>query len=121
MIDGFEFAAAGDSMRGAWPAGEFARLREWLHDEAGTVEYELRGRLDAAGRHLLDLSVSATLRLICRRCLEALEVSLREEVTLWLAALQAEIDAQPLDAEGPDSIVASQEMTVKPLAGVFSR
>lgn len=115
MIDGFEFAAAGGSMRGAWPAGAFARLRGLLHDESGTVEYELRGRRDAAGRHWLDLRVSATLRLSCRRCLEALEVPLREEVTLWLAASQAEIDAQPLDAEGPDSIVASKEMTVKDL------
>jgi uncharacterized protein len=114
-IDGFEFAAAGGSLRGAWPAGKFARLRELLHDESGTVEYELRGRCDAAGRHWLDLRVSATLRLSCRRCLAALETPLREEVTLWLAASQEEIDAQPLDAEGPDSIVASREMAVKDL------
>jgi len=115
MIDGFEFAAAGDSVRGAWRAGEFSRLRELLHDDAGTVEYELRGRRDALGRHWLELSVSATLRLTCRRCLEALEVPLHEQVTLWLAGSQAELDAQPVSAEGPDGVIASKEMAVKDL------
>jgi uncharacterized protein len=114
-IDGFEFAAAGASVRGAWRAGEFSRLRELLHDDAGSVECELRGRRDAHGRHWLELTVSATLRLTCRRCLEALEVPLHDEVTLWLAGSQAELDAQPLSAEGPDGIVASKEMPVKDL------
>jgi uncharacterized protein len=115
IIDGFEFAGAGSSMRGTWPAAEFPRLRTLLHDATGTVEYELRGASDALGRHSLDLRVAASLRVTCRRCLEAVDVALREDVTLWLARSQSEIDAQPLTAEGPDGIVAAKDMAVRDL------
>ena len=115
MIDGFDFAGAGGSMRGAWAAGEFARLRALLHDEAGSIEYELQGVRDELGRHSLDLHVVARLRLTCKRCLEAVGVELREDVTLWLARSQSELDAQPLTAEGPDGIVATKDMPVRDL------
>jgi uncharacterized protein len=115
MIDGFDFAGAGGHLRGAWAAGEFPRLRALLHDEAGSVEYELHGRRDEFGRHSLDLHVVARLRLTCRRCLEAVGVELREDVALWLARSQGELDAQPLTAEGPDGIVATKDMAVRDL------
>lgn len=115
MIDGFDFAGAGSSLRGAWAAGELPRLRELLHDAAGSVEFELRGARDELGRHRLELHVAAALRLTCKRCLEAVGVELREDVTLWLARSQAELDAQPLAAEGPDVIVATREMAVRDL------
>ena len=115
LIDGFQFAAAGGSMRGAWPAGAFPRLRDLLHDEAGTVEYELRGARDVQGRPCLELRVRGTLRLTCRRCLEAVSVALCEDAALWLARTQAEIDAQPLATEGPDGVVASGAMAVRDL------
>lgn len=115
MIDGFDFAGAGSSLRGAWAAGELPRLRGLLHDAAGSVEFELRGARDELGRHRLELHVAAALRLTCKRCLEAVGVELREDVTLWLARSQAELDAQPLAAEGPDVIVATREMAVRDL------
>jgi len=115
LIDGFEFAAAGASQEGAWPVGEFPRLRELLYDDSGTVRYELRGAIDAHGRHSLTLRLSGALRLRCRRCLEAVEVPVREQAVLWLARSQAEIDAQPVAAEGDDGVVASREMAVRDL------
>jgi uncharacterized protein len=115
MVDGFEFAGAGSSLRGTWAAGEFPRLRELLHDAAGSIEYELRGARDELGRHRLELHVAAAVRLTCKRCLEAVSVALREDVTLWLARSQADLDAQPLTAEGPDAIVATRDMAVRDL------
>ena len=115
MIDGFDFAGAGGSMRGAWAAGEFPRLRALLHDAAGSVEYELQGACDEFGRHSLDLHVVGRLNLTCKRCLEAVGVELREDVTLWLARSQSELDAQPLTAEGPDGILATKDMAVRDL------
>jgi DUF177 domain-containing protein len=115
IIDGFEFAGAGSTLRGAWPAGEFPRLRELLHDDAGSVDYELRGARDVLERHNLELQVVAKLRLTCPHCLEAVGVELREDVTLWLARSQGELDAQPLTAEGPDGIVAAKDMAVRDL------
>jgi len=115
VIDGFEFAGAGGSVRGAWPVAELPRLRELLHDDRGSVEYALHGASDALGRRSLELSVAASLRLTCRRCLEAVGVALHEDVTLWLARSQSELDAQPLTADGPDGIVATKDMAVRDL------
>jgi uncharacterized protein len=42
-------------------------------------------------------------------------VALHEDARLWLAHSQAEIDAQPLAADGPDGVVASREMAVRDL------
>jgi uncharacterized protein len=115
IIDGFEFAGAGSRLRGSWSAAEFPRLRELLHDDAGSVEYELRGVRDELDRHSLELQVAARLRLTCKRCLEAVGVELREDVALWLARSQSELDAQPLTAHGPDGVVASKDMAVRDL------
>lgn len=115
VIDGFEFAAAGDRLHGAWPAEVFPRLRGMLYDSQGSVEYDLRGSRDVHGRHGLDLRLRGALRLACRRCLEPLSVTVEEDVRLWLARSQGEIDATPLTAEGPDGIVASKEMAVRDL------
>ena len=115
IIVGLEVAGAGAALRGAWPAGAFPRLRALLHEDAGSVEYELRGARDALGRYSLELRVTAGLRMTCRRCLEAVDVNLHEDVTLWLARAQSEIDMQPLTAEGPDGIVAAKDMAVRDL------
>lgn len=115
VIDGLEFAAAGEQLRGTWPVNEFPRLRDSLYDDQGTVAYELRGVRDLFGRPGLELRVTGTLRVACRRCLEAVVVRLDEDSRLWLARTQAEIDAQPVAAEGPDGIVAGREMAVRDL------
>jgi len=115
LIDGLEFAAAGDRLRGAWPMNAFPRLRELLYDDQGMVEYELHGVHDMLGRPGFELRVAGTLRLACRRCLEPVRIVLNEDSRLWLAQTQAEIDALPLAADGPDGIVASREMPVRDL------
>jgi len=115
LIDGFEFAAASGRMRGTWPVSNLPRLREELHDEAGAVEFELRGGCDAHGRPQLELRASATLQLTCRRCLAAVECVLGTEATLLLAGSQKEIDAEPIRAEGPEWIVARKAMALRDL------
>jgi len=115
LIDGFEFAAAGGSMRGEWPVSVFPRLRDVLHDDNGTVEYALQGKRDAFGQPQLLLSARARLRLTCQRCLAAVECSLEPQAKLLLAASQAEIDAEPVAPEMPERVVAHREMAVRDL------
>jgi uncharacterized protein len=115
QIDAFEFAVAGGSVRGAWPVSFLPRLRDELHDDAGSVAYEVLGGRDAHGRPYLALRASATLQLTCRRCLGAVECTLGAEATLLLAASQEQIDAEPLRADGPEWIVAHKEMAVRDL------
>jgi uncharacterized protein len=115
VIDGLEFAKAASRLQGAWPVGEFQRLRDALHSAAGTLRYELEGVPDEQGRPALHLKVQGELQLICQRCLAALEFPLRVETSLRLATTQAEVDAEPLEAEGPDCIVAGKAMPVQAL------
>jgi len=115
LIDGFEFAAAGGSVRGAWPVSVFPRLRDVLHDDSGSVEYALQGECDAHGRPQLALHARARLRLTCQRCLGAVECALEPRATLLLAATQSEIDAEPITPEMPERVVAHKEMAVRDL------
>ena len=115
VIDGLEFARSASRLQGVWPVAGFERLRDALRTDEGTISYELQGVPEVLGRPALRLKVDGALQLVCQRCLGAMEYPLHIEVALLLAATQAEMDAEPLDAEGPESIVAGREMPVRAL------
>ena len=115
VIDGLEFARAGAKLRGAWPVAGLPRLRDALCTDEGSLQYELLGMPEEQGRPVLRLKVGGSLQLVCQRCLGALEFALHIDVSLQLAATQAEVDAEPLEAAGPERIVASREMPVRDL------
>ena len=115
VIDGLEFARTGSRLEGAFPVADFLRLRDVLHSATGQLRYAVQGAAEERGRPALKLRLEGSLQLICQRCLGALEFPLRIEVWLQLAATQAEMDAEPLDAEGPEQIVANREMPVHDL------
>jgi uncharacterized protein len=115
VIDGFEFASAGSNLQGVWRVSDFPRLRDLLATHEGEVVYEVDGVRDARGRPSLRVGVSGTLGLRCQRCLEALPFEVRSDVTLVLAGTQAEIDAEPVDVNSPDRVVAAKEMPVRDL------
>lgn len=114
-IDGFKFAAAEGELSGSWPVSAFPRLRDLLHDDTGTIAYDVRGGTSAHGRPRLALRARGMLHLRCRRCLASLDFPVSVETTLLLASSQAEVDAEPMTAEGPDSIVATNEMSLRDL------
>lgn len=115
VIDGLEFARTGSKLQGTWPLTDFPRLRDVLRRDTGTVAYEVEGVPEAHGRPGLRLRLTGTLQLTCQRCLEGLDFPLQLESPLLLAATQAEIDAEPLEPEGPECIVAAREMPVHDL------
>ena len=115
VIDGLEFARTGGKLQGDWPLADFPRLRDSLLGNSGSLKYELRGVPEEQGRPALKLRIEGTLQLVCQRCLGALEFPFRIENTLVLAETQAEIDAEPIEAEGPERIVAGREMPVHDL------
>jgi uncharacterized protein len=115
VIDGFEFATAGATQEGTLPLSSFARLQDVLVSDAGDVRYALHGMRDARGRASLELRVRASLQLRCQRCLAPLVYDVNEQALLVLAGSQAEIDAEPLDVESPDRVVAGREMDVRVL------
>jgi uncharacterized protein len=115
VIDGFEFASAGATQQGKMAVAEFSRLRDQLASDAGEVAYEVRGLRDERGRPSLLVSVRGTLQLRCQRCLEAMPFEVEEQDLLVLAATQAEIDADPADAQAPDRVLAGKKMAVRDL------
>jgi len=115
VIDGFEFASAGATQRGKMPVAEFSRLRDQLASDAGEVAYEVRGLRDELGRPSLLVTVRGTLQLRCQRCLEAMPFEVDAQDLLVLAATQAEIDADPTDAQAPDRVLASKKMALRDL------
>lgn len=115
VIDGLEFSRTGGKLQGEWPLADFPRLRDALHGNSGSLRYELRGVPEEQGRPALKLQIEGSLQLVCQRCLAALEFPFRIENTLLLAGSQAEIDGEPIVAEGPERIVAGREMPVHDL------
>lgn len=115
VIDGFEFARAGSRLSGEWPVADFARLRDVLHSGRGALRYELQGVPEAQGRPALRLRVTGMLDLTCQRCLEALGQSLRVDALLLLYPGEEDFAAIPVEAQGPDRIVAAKDMAVQEL------
>ena len=115
VINGAEFAAAGATQQGVLPLGGFPRLRDMLASDAGEIAYAVKGVRDERGRPSLRVSVQGTLLLRCQRCLEALRYAVKADELLVLAASQAEIDAEPADAQSPDRVIAAAEMPVRDL------
>jgi uncharacterized protein len=115
VIDGLEFAKAGSRLQGSWPVSEFLRLHDVLRSTAGMLRYELQGVPELRGKPALRLKVEGTLHLLCQRCLGTLEFPLHAEAALRLSRTQQEVDAEPLESDGPESIVAGKEMQVKAL------
>ncbi len=86
-----------------------------LASDAGEVAYEIEGARDARGRPGLIIRVRGIVLLRCQRCLEPLAYDVGSEETLVLAASQAEIDAEPVEVDVPDRVVASADMPVRDL------
>jgi len=115
VIDGFEFATAGATQEGTLPLSSFPRLQDVLVSDAGDVRYAVQGVRDERGRPALEIRVRATLQLRCQRCLAPLPLEVDEQALLVLAGSQAEIDAEPLEVDAPDRVVANKEMDLRVL------
>lgn len=114
-IDGFEFAETGRECSGGWPIADLPRLQDVLRGNAGSLEFAVKGIHDALGRPALKLRVAGVLELTCQRCLDALAYRVESESTLVLARREAEIEVEPVDAEGPERILGGREMPVRDL------
>lgn len=112
VIDGLEFARTGALLRGEFPVADMPRLRSSVHSDQAILAYELRGVPEVRGKPALKLKIDGTLQLACQRCLEAMDWPLRAAATLELAPSEAALEGEPLEAEGPEVVVAGKEMPV---------
>ena len=112
LIDGYAFAAARGEHQGTCAVAAFGRVQDLLHSPEGELRFSLHGVADEAGRPALRVQVGGVLQLACQRCLGALAFPLEVDSTLVLARSEAEIEAQPVEADGPDRIVGRKDMEV---------
>ena len=112
VIDGYDFAAAGATLRGTWAVEDFPRLRDKLATSIGAIDYKVEGVHDELGRAALRVTMDGRLRLTCQRCLEPLDFAVRVDATLVLARSEAEIEVLADDASEPERIVGGKEMSV---------
>jgi uncharacterized protein len=113
-IDAFQFSRLKERREGELAVADFARLGEELADRSGTIRWALQGGADALGHPQLTMSVSATVRLMCQRCLSPFAFEVAAESVLVLAkddAAADEIDAMLAD-DSIDVIVGSKAMNV---------
>jgi uncharacterized protein len=115
VIDSLEFAQAQRELRGTLPVSGLMRLRDFLRDSAGSVEFVVTGGSDAEHRPVLALSVSGVLHMQCQRCLEQLDYPLRYSTTLRLVHPGEDLSKTVADPEAADAVEASAELDVAEL------
>jgi uncharacterized protein len=114
VIDTFEFSRLKERREGELAVAGFARLAEEVAEPSGVVRWVLQGGTDSAGHPQLSLSVSATVQLMCQRCLLPFAFEVVSQSVLVLARDEAaadEIDAMLAD-DGIDVIVGAKAMNI---------
>jgi uncharacterized protein len=114
VIDTFEFSRLKERREGECAVVDFDRLSEELADRSGVVRWILQGGMHASGHPQLTLSVSATVQLMCQRCLVPFSFDVVSDSVLVLAkddAAADEIDAM-LSDDSIDVIVGVKAMNM---------
>jgi uncharacterized protein len=112
VIDTFEFSRNKERREGERAVADFVRLPEELADASGMVHWSLQGGMHASGHPQLILSVTATVQLMCQRCLLPFAFDVASESVLIIAKNEAvadEIDAMLAD-DSIDVIVGDKAM-----------
>jgi len=112
VIDGFDFAKSGKTLQGSVPFSDLPRLSDLLNDARGALDYAISGVRDGKGRLALRVRINGALRVKCQRCLEALELPVAIDSTLALAGKAEDMEAEPLEADGADWVLAGKDMNV---------
>jgi uncharacterized protein len=117
VIDAFEFCQVKDCREGDIAVADLPRLATDTVDRAGQVSWVLQGGIDRSGHSRLNLSVSATVHLMCQRCLTPLAYKVASESTLILAKDEAGIDEieAMLPDDSIDVIAGGQSLNVAEL------
>uniref|UniRef100_UPI00333F8615 YceD family protein n=1 Tax=Castellaniella defragrans TaxID=75697 RepID=UPI00333F8615 len=101
-FDALALARNGRALQDETPVAGFARLCEGLPaPQDGMIAWRLAGRRDGQGNAWLDVQARGAVRVVCQRCLEAMDLPLDVANSLRLLATQAEVDAMDaLEAGG---------------------
>jgi uncharacterized protein len=118
VIDSLEFARQHRVLSGRLELGQLPRLADGLFDAKGNLDFAVSGEMKAkAGgeEYSLALSIDGMLRLICQRCLGALEYPVRIRSCLILVQPDAPWPDETLEDDIGEAIEAGRELDLIPL------
>jgi len=114
LIDSLEFARLQGELSGHLKPSELPRLADVLFDSDCKLDYQISGESVSkvlGGEHALVVSINGKLRLVCQRCLGALDYTLKIRRRLVLVRGGRWPD-ESLEDDDSDAIEASGEMNV---------
>jgi uncharacterized protein len=118
-IDTSEFTRRGDVAGGERAVTAMPRLASLLHDDAGSVAWQLGGRIggSADGRRepQLSLALDGKVAMRCVRCLEPVDVPFSVRRDFRLVGSEEQAEREDLEDEQFDLLVASRRFDVAEL------
>lgn len=113
-IDVFEFCRLAERREGEVSVADLPRLAVECIDTNALLHWTLLGGTNSFGHPQLTMTVAGKVRLICQRCMTALEHEIASEQLLVLAKSDEQADEieELLDDESIDVIVGAKSMNI---------
>jgi uncharacterized protein len=114
VIDPLDFARNAEVLRGKMVVSGFERLRDYLTDDRGELQYSIIGGSGAGTEPSLQIRIQGQISLKCQRCLGTIGHMLDLRTDLLLARDKSELARLDADAS-VDCILATPELDIAAL------
>jgi uncharacterized protein len=111
VIDAHDFVRFTRSLHGKITLDECMRLKDYLADSRGKVEYKVNGIRDKNDKSVLQVIIKGEINLFCQRCLGELVHTLDLKSTLFLAKNEKELSYLG-EAESGEGIMATTDLNI---------
>lgn len=111
VIDAHDFVSFTRSLHGKITLDECTRLKDYLADSQGNLEYKINGILDKNDKSMLQVIIKGEINLFCQRCLGRFSYALNLKSTLFLAENEKELSYLDED-ESVEGILATSDIDI---------
>lgn len=115
-VDLVEFARVGGELSGSHPPSALPRLRELLFDDAGRIDWALRGerrpRPEGGSESYLALRLGGSVVVQCNRCLQGVECELADDRQFKVVATESQAERFDAETDEFDALVADPRFDV---------
>lgn len=109
IIDTLDFVRNARTHHGKITPDEFVRLKDYLSDSQGELEYTISGTWDKIGKPIIQVTIKGTINLLCQRCLGGLVHVIDLQTAILLVENESELSR--LDENVlVDGILAASDM-----------
>ena len=84
LINPVQLAEKQERLTGTIPLSALQRIREVLHDDKGSIKFELHFGKDEQGVIFIQGKFSVSLKIKCQRCLQPMELPLQGQICLGI-------------------------------------